>query len=86
MYGQEKVKKQEAEEYAKSINASYRCVSALSGTGLNELFFSIAKSLINSEEKESTAEESSKQGDNKEFTLKKENKSKKHKEKKICCQ
>ena len=86
MYGQEKVKKQEAEEYAKSINASYRCVSALSGTGLNELFFSIAKSLINSEEKESTAEENSKQGDNKEFTLKKENKSKKHKEKKICCQ
>ena len=86
MYGQEKVKKQEAEEYAKSIKASYRCVSALSGTGLNELFFSIAKSLINSEEKESTAEENSKQGDNKEFTLKKENKSKKHKEKKICCQ
>lgn len=86
MYGQEKVKKQEAEEYAKSINASYRCVSALSGTGLNELFFSIAKSLINSEEKESTAEESSKQGDNKEFTLKKENKSKKNKEKKKCCQ
>ena len=38
MYEIEKVNKKDAEEYAKSINGSFRCVSALSSNGINELF------------------------------------------------
>ena len=36
-YEHEQVKKDIAEKYAKSINATYRCVSALKSSGINEL-------------------------------------------------
>ena len=82
----EKIKKEEAEEYTKSINGIYRCVSALNSTGINELFLCVGKTLLNFEPKELPVEEPSKQN-NKEFTLKKEeveNKDEKKKKKKCC--
>ena len=47
------VKKEEAENYAKSINAMYRTVSALNSYGIQELFESIGKELMGCIRKES---------------------------------
>ena len=47
------VKKEEAESYAKSINAMYRTVSALNSYGIQELFESIGKELMGNIRKES---------------------------------
>ena len=41
------VKREEAEEYAKSINGKFRLVSALNCAGIKELFEEIGKDLIN---------------------------------------
>ena len=46
MYIDEKISKQEVEEYAKSVNGTYRYVSALSGNGINELFECVGKTLL----------------------------------------
>lgn len=82
MYEIEKVNKKDAEEYAKSINGSFRCVSALSSNGINELFQNVGELLFKKEGKEATSEESSKPPD-KEFSLKKDN-IKAKKKKKFC--
>ena len=82
------MEKNVAEEYARSINGVYRCVSALKSTGINELFECVGMSLLKNEGKESNPEEHSKKendnknNNNKEFTLKKENKKKKKNKKK----
>ncbi len=52
LYELEQIKKDEAEKYAKSINASYRCVSALKDAGINELFDFVGKSFFKKSEKE----------------------------------
>ena len=86
LYEIEKVKKEEAEEYTKSINVIYRCVSALNSTGINELFLCVGKSLLNAEEREVPLEkENSTNNNNKEFTLKKEEEKPKENQKKKCC-
>ena len=89
MYAQEAVKKDVAEEYAKSIGGGYRCVSALKSTGINELFEYVALSLLKNEGRETIIEDSGKSendknNNKKEFTLKKDEK-KGEKQKKKCC-
>ena len=81
-----------AEEYARSINGVYRCVSALKSTGIIELFECVGMSLLKNEGGESNPEEHSKKendnknNNNKEFTLKKEDtEEKKNKKKGGCC-
>ena len=81
MYLKEVIKKNEAEQYAKSIQSLYRCVSAKEGKGINELFDCVAKSLLNNDEKESNTDEPSKEK-KEEFAL--QNQSKKKKKKKCC--
>jgi len=81
MYLKEVIKKNEAEQYAKSIQSIYRCVSAKEGKGINELFDCVAKSLLNNDEKESNTEVPSKEK-KEEFAL--QNQSKKKKKKKCC--
>ena len=58
-YEYEQVKKDVAEKYAKSINASLRIVSALKvDGGINELFDCVAKSFfVNIEDKDTNGEE-----------------------------
>jgi GTPase SAR1 family protein len=81
MYEKEVIKKNEAEQYAKSIQSIYRCVSAREGRGINELFDCVAKSLLNNDGKESKVEEPTKEK-KEEFSL--QNQSKKKKKKKCC--
>ena len=45
LYASEQVKKEDAQKYAKSIKATYRCVSALNSSGIDELFESVANSV-----------------------------------------
>ena len=52
-YNELQVKKEDAENYSKTINAMYRCVSAKSAYGVKELFESIGKELMGSIRKES---------------------------------
>ena len=85
LYEHEQIKKEDAEEYAKSINGQYRCVSALDSTGINELFLCIGKTLLNTEEVESPLEEETSKKNNNEFTLKKEEEEKPKKNKKAKC-
>ena len=51
-YNYQQVKKEEAEKYTQSINAVYRSVSALNSYGINELFESLGKILLNGTKKE----------------------------------
>ena len=51
LYEEEKIKKEDAEKYARSINATYRCVSALEGKGIDELFNCVERSFFKREEK-----------------------------------
>ena len=53
-YNFQQVKKEEAENYTKSINGIYRCVSALNSYGIKELFEYIGKTLMNRNRKESS--------------------------------
>ena len=80
LYEQEKIPKAEAEQYAKSINANYRCVSALqSNGGVNELFETLGKNLITNKFCEPKKEEENK---NNSVVLSREKVSKEDKQKK----
>ena len=85
LYDQEKVPKTEAEQYAKSISANYRCVSALKsdGGGVNELFETLGKNLITNKFCEPSKEAENKNN----IVLSKETVSKEDKQKKKgkCC-
>ena len=81
MYEKEVIKKNEAEQYAKSIQSIFRCVSAKERRGINELFDCVAKSLLNNDGKESNLKDPTKEK-NEEFSL--QNQSKKKKKKKFC--
>ena len=81
MYEKEAIKKNDAEQYAKSIQSLYRCVSAREGNGINELFDCVAKSLLNNDGKESNLKDPTKEK-NEEFSLQNQSKQKK---KKKCC-
>ena len=84
LYLNEKVPKKDAEEYAKSINATYRCVSALTNDGIKELFECIGKTLLVGKE----PLEEKKPEENKNIQLKKNKKNedpKGGKNKKKCC-
>ena len=52
-YNFQQVKKEEAENYSKSINGIFRCVSALNSYGVKELFEYIGKTLMNGTRKKS---------------------------------
>ena len=93
-YLYEQVKKDIAEQYAKSINAIYRCVSALESTGINELFDYVARSFfikrktetetkikINEDKEKEKQENESK----KEFNICPEDEKTKKKKRKKCC-
>lgn len=81
-YMMEQVKKEEAQKYANSINATYRCVSALDGSGINELFDYVGRSFFN---KKGYLNEIENDKNNKEFSLQPELKDKDKKNKKNCC-
>ena len=81
LYLKESIKKDQVEEYAKSKNAIYRCVSALNSSGINELFEYVGKELIKNLENESQFDESV---SNSKITLTKNDK-KDIKEQKGCC-
>ncbi len=83
LYGIEKIKKSEAEEYTKSIKGVYRCVSALNSTGINELFDLIGQDLLNNQGRESVIDEPT-QPTNNEFTLKKIEQNNKENKRKCC--
>ena len=88
LYEHEKVKKEDAEEFTKSINGIYRCVSALESTGINELFLCIGKTLLNEEEREKSLEKdpsTATNNNNNQFSLKKEEEKPKDIKKKKCC-
>ena len=83
MYNEEKVTKQEAVEYTKSINGTYRCVSALSSNGIKELFDCVGETLLtNKRDEPPSAEEEKKPSI---ILDKKNNKKKGGKERKKCC-
>ena len=88
LYDQEKVPKTEAEQYAKSISANYRCVSALKsdGGGVNELFETLGKNLITNKFCERSTNTNA-DGDKKNIVLTKKNagKDNKNQKKKKCC-
>jgi small GTP-binding protein len=79
----EQVKKEEAQKYANSINAIYRCVSALEGSGINELFDFIGRAFFKKKDNFSKNAEADK--NNKEFSLDPNAKEKDKKNKKSCC-
>ena len=54
LYENELVKKEEAQNYAKSIKAEYMCVSALKPSGINELFECVGKKLCQKVKSEPT--------------------------------
>ncbi len=87
-YENEQVKKDVAEKYAKSINGTYRCISALEGTGINELFDNIGRSFLKKEEKINSEESKEKnkpeKSEEKEFSLEPEFINKKNNKKKCC--
>ena len=78
--------KNEAEQYAKSINALYRCVSALKteGGGINELFETLGRNLITKKFYKPPSDED---GEKKNIVLskKKEKKDDKNPKKGKCC-
>jgi GTPase involved in cell partitioning and DNA repair len=80
LYEKEAVSKSDSEEYAKSIEAGIRYISALNGNGVKELFEFIGKSLLNNKGKENNKEEDAKEK-KQQFSLKKDTKKKKKK----CC-
>lgn len=58
LYLNEQVPKKDAEDYSKSINATYRCVSALTNDGIKELFECIGKTLLVGKEQPSNPKDS----------------------------
>ena len=81
LYDNEQVPKKEAVEYAKSINATYRCVSALkTDGGINELFETLGNNLMTNK-----INDPSKDEDNKNILVLTGEKSKKDNKKKRCC-
>ena len=82
-YLNEQVKKEDAKKYANSINATFRCVSALEGSGINELFDFVGRSFFKRKDNFSENIEANK--NNKEFSLDPDAKEKDKKNKKSCC-
>ena len=81
LYDNEQVPKKEAVEYTKSINATYRCVSALkTDGGINELFETLGNNLMTNK-----INDPSKDEDNKNILVLTGEKSKKDNKKKKCC-
>ena len=81
LYDNEQVSKKEAVEYTKSINATYRCVSALkTDGGINELFETLGNNLMTNK-----INDPSKDEDNKNILVLTGEKSKKDNKKKKCC-
>ena len=76
----EQVKKEEAQKYANSINATHRCVSALEGSGINELFDFIGRAFF--KKKDNFSESIKADKNNKEFSLDPDSKEKNKKNKK----
>ena len=84
-YEEEEVKKDVAEEFAKSINATIRYVSAMNGSGIKELFDTVGRTFSKNDEESNNSKESkeskeskvikkTKKKNNKQFSLKPGNK------------
>ena len=86
-YEHEQVKKDIAEKYAKSINAKYRCVSALKSSGINELFDCVGRSFFIKDDNNEKGlnENESKEVYQKVFSIDPEKSSKEKNSKKKCC-
>ena len=87
-YENEQVKKDITEKYAKSINAKYRIVSALEGSGIDELFDCVGRSFFikDDEEEKGGKKVESKENDNQQFFSLSQEKNKGEKNtKKKCC-
>ena len=83
LYDREQVPKNEAMEYAKSINAIYRCVSALeTNGGINELFETLGNNLMLNKTNDPSEEENNKNTII--LNSKSTNKNNKKKKKKCC--
>ena len=81
LYDNEQVPKKEAVEYTKSINATYRRVSALkTDGGINELFETLGNNLMTN-----IINDPSKDEDNKNILVLTGEKTKKDNKKKKCC-
>ena len=86
LYAEEQVKKTEVEDYTKSINATYRCVSALTSDGIQELFECIGRTLLlGKNESQSKSEEEKNENNNNIKLTKNKKKNKKGEKKKKCC-
>ena len=82
------MKKDVAEQYAKSINATLRIVSALKvNGGINELFDCVAKSfLVNNDDKDTNENDTyGKEESKKSFSIGPDKNQNEKKEKKKCC-
>ena len=86
-YENEQVKKDITEKYAKSINAKYRIVSALKGSGIDELFDCVGRSFfIKDDEEEKGGKKVESKNDNQQFFSLSQEKNKGEKNtKKKCC-
>ncbi len=82
LYENEKITKEEAKKYAKSIKAEYMCVSALTPCGIEELFEAVATKLLKRER--SGQDEISLSSSYTTISIQDDNKNKK-KEKINCC-
>ena len=83
LYENEEVTKEEAINYAKSINAEYMCVSALKPSGIEELFEAVGTKLLKKEKSEQNENEVSLAPSS--TILDKDNKKKGKNAKKNCC-
>ncbi|MCQ2819268.1 MAG: hypothetical protein MJ252_18550 [archaeon] len=79
LFANEEVKEEEAREYAKSIDAEFQLVSALDGSGINDLFSKLAEKYDLIKDKVNTKKQT--------FGLKdtKDGPSGKNPKKKTCC-
>ena len=80
-YEHEQVKKDIALQYSKSINATYRCVSALKSEGINELFDYIGRSFFIKDNKDPNQQKESEESNNKDTSIKLDQKKTKPKKK-----
>ena len=85
MYKDEKVTKQEANDYAKSINATFRIVSALSAAGIKELFDCVGETLLTNKTNEPASVEEEEQKKNNIVLDNKNSGKKEGKQKGKCC-
>ena len=85
LFEEEQVHEEEGEKYAKDIGAIFKITSAVSGNGIEALFYAIGCKMLNlKEEEEENKEKNNKDDEDKPVRLD-SNKLKKKKGKSHCC-